>query len=459
MTELNEMVTAETLRNKIDARRNGIRKKCDVCKAAVKALVNAHDRLMTEEASGSKKPSKFAVLENRYAVAREEMISFLAQYDSHVSQVNELYEEYLKILDGRASRKLHNEAVKFAKNQSIVREKLLAPLESFMPLELLYPSEPKEVKKEPVKKEEPKPQQPRQAESIHDEPRQATYIPHIQPPPYFHYAPQGVNIAPMSIDISAIVEDAVSAAMNKFKAAFEKRADAYIDDIKPEPIQKEEETEPLPNSAVSEGAEKILKLEENILEDECAIIEKLAKLTESLNALSAQITELGAAYIEIDNRHKDAVEAQRRINDMQRTIAREIQGVQSNQKVINQDQAALSGEQAVIIEHQRANIENQKLIGEAQAAVSELQKNAADTQAAVEESMKEVIAAQKEIAAAQQAVISENKKNAESGRELSERQSDVTAMQKEVIAHQREVARSQKSVNAKIEAQKSKSEK
>ncbi len=449
MTELDDVVTTETLRNKIDAKKSGIKKKYDICKDAARRLITAHDKFTLEEEKGSKKLAKYAQLENRYNVAKEEFLSLLSHYDTHVSSTKELYSTYIKLLDARRARKVTSEMNRFTKNQNLMREKLLAPLEIFIPLESLYTQS---VKAE-EKKESPVYRQPERAEA-----RTAAQSQPYQPQ-YSPYYPQSVNIAPMSIDISSIVEDAVAAAMNKFKETFEKRADEYIG-AAPQPtgtvavVSEEASGEVTPD-----GAEKVLEIEGKLLEDERTIIEKLTDLAENINKLTAEVTELGAAYIDLAGKHKDAVEAQKNINDMQRTIAREIQGVQANQKVINQEQAELSGEQAVIIEHQKANIENQKLVSAAQSELSEMQKTVVDTQSTLEESMKAVLASQKEIISTQQSIVSENLKTSEASRELSAKQIDVTALQKEVIAHQREVARSQKSINAKIEAKKEKTEK
>ncbi len=437
MTELNDAVTIQELRNRIDAKKSGIKKKYNMCRSAATKLVAAHDKYMQEGEKSTKKLAKYAALENKYTVAKEEFLALLSQYDAHVAETKQLYASYISNLGTKHARKLHSETNKFIKSQSNMREKILSPIEYIMNSDESFELAAAEDQRASLQTQ---PQLRYERELAEPQPQQ------LHQSHCAAYASQNVNVAPMSIDISHIVEEAVSLAMDKFKEAFEKRAGVYISELPKSEAQIA--------ATHSDGGEMILKTEEKLLDDERTIIEKLESLSENLNKLLGEVAELGAAYIELEGKHKDAVEAQRRINDMQRSIAREIQGVQANQKVISQEQAALSSEQAVIIEHQKANSENQKIISDAQESLAQMQKTVVDTQATLEESMREILASQKGIITTQQSIITENLKNVEAGRVLSEKQSELTLLQKEVTAHQREVARSQKSINQKIEAQK-----
>ncbi len=162
------------------------------------------------------------------------------------------------------------------------------------------------------------------------------------------YAPpvqqNNVNIAPTTIDIAPIVQEAVNTAMQKFNAAFAARADEAI------------------SNASAQSSANIAAMQQKIADDEKYVVEKLAPLLESVKELIESVTNISASYMQTANLQKDAVELQRRVNDMQKALARDLQGVQVNQRVINQDQAEISEAQMHILEQEKATAEAQKAI-------------------------------------------------------------------------------------------------
>ena len=417
-------VKSETLKSKIGAERASVKDKYSSLKASAKKLSQAYDAMLdAEERKDAKNNTKshvrFAVRENEYTAALKEYKSVISLYDSLVEDVVALYEELIAIEKPKAIKKARAEAEKFERQCALMREKAIGVASAV---------------KDATVVAEPKKATAPLADAVE---KAALREPTAEPvKPYA----QGVSIAPMSIDISSIVEEAVAAAMNKFKAAFEKRADSYI--AKMPTISGN-------TAVVSAPSDAVVGIEEKVLEDEKVLVGKLTSLTESLKALSDEITELGAAYMQLANKQQDAMELQRKINDMQRAVSREIQGVQANQKVINQDQAALSAEQAVVLEGAKANLENQKLLSESQSSVAEMQRTVIETQSALEESMREVLNSQKDVISTQQSVINGNAKNIELQRTLVEKQAEVTSLQRTVMSEHKQLARSQRAVNGK----------
>lgn len=455
--------TPKSLKKKIAAGKSTVNKKYANCKRLAKKLVSSRNALIAAEAKkeSTRTPRAFAnlaVAENRHSAAIKEYKSFLSLYDSLVDDVLKLYDELVMIENAKGAKKARIEAEKYDTHQGVLKEELWQIVKD---VDISEPDKAvKEADKAPVKedfisdkKEQEEPLQPKTPPQMKQQvpPPHANYNyssapSYFVPPEYMYrpYHPQGVSIAPVSIDISSVVEDAVASAMEKFKIAFDKRAGAFCDRL---PVTQTEGGQVI--------SEKVMAMEENVAENEQYIIEKLTGLTENLKNLSDEITELGVAYLQLANKQKDAAELQRRINDMQRALSRELQGVQANQKVINQDQADVSAEQASVMEHQKANVENQKLITDSQDSLANMQKAVIETQTALEESMRDVLRSQKDIIAAQQSVINSNTKNIELQRELAEKQSEVTNLQKTVVSEYKQVTRAQRNVNGKAKPRKS----
>ena len=261
-----------------------------------------------------------------------------------------------------------------------------------------------------------------------------------------------VNIAPVTIDVSSIVERAITATMEKFSQGIERRIRAYVDSIViPQPEVRS--AEPVVTEGSSEAYEAIkntasanTELEEHLLEEEKHIFEKLKTLCASVQELLDGMVATSEAYLNISSKQQQTAELQRQVNDMQRHTMREQQGVQVHQRLINKEQIELNAEQTVITDRQKAAVDKQKQLTEAQTAMEETQRTVIETQAALEEAMKAVMQSQKEIISTQQSIIHGNAKNQEAQRALIERQAEITAAQKEALASQRQLLREQKSV-------------
>lgn len=479
------MVENDSLKGRIEAGKITVNDKYAVCKVAAKRLAMAHKALFeAEERKNEKNTSKaiaaYTLAEAGLNAAINEYASLVLLYEDLVESVLVLYDELMSESGAKAAKKLHSEAEKFENAQNYNKMKLAESVSSIKGVDEALaearrgaeaarpsksqPTMAKETvseqgfeEKRSFEREEPSrnasrehseqsQREPRRESHVHHtphayaQPHSVPYtVPYYMPPHDYYYRPYppqpSVNIAPASIDISEIVEDAVASAMEKFKSAFARRADRFIENIPTENAEADEKTvTPALSSTATE-------LEGQVLESESAIVEKLSTLMESIKTLTAEMTELGAAYIELASAQRDAVDAQRRVNDMQRALSRELQGVQANQKVINQDQAAVSGEQAALSEQQKASVENQKLVTAAQGELADMQKNVISAQAALEESMRELIATQKGIIQSHQSIIGSSARTVELQRELTERQSELNSLQKSAMSEHKQLAR------------------
>ncbi len=448
--------SSETIRRRIEAGKSTVKDKYAVSKVAARRLSGAHSALieaeeMRELKNTSKSVTRCAVAENTLLSAKKEFVSFVSLYTSFVADVLSLYDELIAAEDAKGAKKARVEAEKFERRESYLKDALYDMVKDVEGIsEMTF--EPKRnaaYRDNTETKQEGAP-----SPDVQSEARENTYQAQgYQVPPQYHqphyyqpyhdpYRPHPpVNIAPTTIDISRIVEDAVASALEKFKVVFNRRADEFVSEY---PL-------PAPQAIAPNVSGAVAQMEGEIAANEAEIAEKLGGIVEGLTAVSKSMTELGASYMALTNAEQDAVLAQRKINEMQRTLSREIQGVQAKQKVINQDQAGISAEQAAVISEGKANIENQKLIMAEQAETVEMQKALLEAQSALDQTVKELIASQKAIIANQQAIIAASAKTAELQRELGERQAELHATQKAIMSEHKQLARK---IKPKAEAKK-----
>lgn len=270
------------------------------------------------------------------------------------------------------------------------------------------------------------------------------YIPVPMPMPY-GYPPQQApevnqtpNIAPVSIDVSPMLEKALEATLAKFVSAFDKKIERFVDE---HPID-------IPVSSVG-GASysgEVSSIEGHVLNEETAILEKLTAMVENLKVLSESMDKLSTLCAEIAVKQSTANDMQKQTNDMQRATLREQKGIQVTQRVVAQDQAAITADQNALADQQKVMLESQKALIEGQQAMEEAHRLVAENQAAIDEAMKAAVAAQKEIISAQAAINAGNNKNLDAQNAVAEKQSATLALQKEALAAQRQMLREQKAM-------------
>lgn len=350
------------------------------CKSQAKPIKKAFDAWQKAQVKADASPQKLKV----QLKADELCDSFeailkggYAAYKNYKKCVEDINESYSRLIDleGKRSqkRKLENACEKFKQEE----EKKIASLDAIYGIYKDYAEPAGEQKNTEPKKEELAPK---------SEPSNQSFRQPVYTPPAYQYTPyqQPVNIAPVSIDISHIVENAVKNAMDKFSEAFNARANGFIASMPSADANTD--------AAVS-GT--VLGMAEKVADDERFVLDKLVSLLESLKEASDKLTELTASSQELLEKQKTASESARRVNDMQRSLSRELQGVQANQKIITQDQMSVTEEQHVVFEHQKAALERQGIISEAQKAMSDTQITVMENQKLLEKAMRELLNTQK----------------------------------------------------------------
>ena len=365
--------TAADIKKRIEELKSVAEDRFSVCRLSAKKLLQANKVYRTAKAKEEKNSTKKTEAKllralDEFNIALKEHRELYSDLEDTVSRVCMLYEELVEATASLAkAKKISREAEKFAYEYSDKKAKLREMTEMIPELnevseeesvsdgeenlELNVEQENDVLERRDEENVIPEaPAQPQAAQPGAQPQMPPYYYPYPPMPGYMPMATGAVNVAPATIDIAPIVEDAVKSAMEKFKAAFDGRADEYV-------------------KAMSQSAANIAEMEAKVAEDEKYVIEKLASVMESVKVILDEITALGASAMQLTNAQRDAASAQKKINDMQRALARDLQGVQVNQRLINQEQAAIAEEQVVILEEERATAEAQAAIAAARAAV------------------------------------------------------------------------------------------
>lgn len=458
----------DNVRQQLEELKLATKSKFAISKVAARKLLLANDELIEAEEyrdfkGNSRAAARHAMAESAYNECLRDFISLFMIYENYVERTLSLYDELIAAEKSRNTKKIRAEAEKFEENQSYskdsiwdivgvitgVTEAYEAALKANeqKAAEVQEPSVEETVSEDldkPAAEEEPTAEQVSEQETAHDtepqkeEVQNSNFVPpqNVQMPygapgymPYgaynTYYPQQNIMIAPASVDISPVIEDAVNAAMKKFKVLLDRHA------------------EELSNAEASAiiTTDKIVNSEAEIAEAQAAIASKLAELMSGLKKLTEELVTVADSCEKLIETEKDVAERQRRVNDMQRTLVREMQGVQANQKVILGEQSALIEAQANLAELQSANAENHKLILSAEDEVAQMQKSLLEAQTAIGESVREVVNSHKSIVTAEQAIIAANAKNIEHQRELSQKQSELSSLQKSIMSEHKALAR------------------
>ncbi len=258
--------------------------------------------------------------------------------------------------------------------------------------------------------------------------------------PIYSEGRAGVNLAPVNIDITSDVENAVAKAMEKFSTTLDARIEEYFANYTP---------------AVSAGmgvagSTEAAELQAKIANDEQFLANKLASIVEVLKGLNTAMATVTAAYADLDAKFKRAVDMQKQTNDMMRHTLREQQGVQVTQRVINQDQLEIVEAQEAMAEAQKAAVEEQAALTEAQAALAEKQSAVLETQMSLDAAMKGVMKEQKKVITAQAAITQESAKQLEAQAAIREQQAAITEEQKGMLTALKQTLKDQQAAASRL---------
>ena len=455
---------ANELRNTLNDDKKRVSDELTYFKSIAKDIKKAKKRVEQAQAAYDKRESVKTA--SKLEDARDELAATLGSFEESEGQIKLLldtiqldYSNIAALYNGRKSDRIMDEFEKYNKSvlTRIIDIQAYTETDGYLESEVEEEENNMAIPEIPVANGTPTQQAaPQQAAPTYAAPayQYPQYIPVPMPMPY-GYPPQQQapeaqnttpNIAPVSIDVSPMLEKALEATMQKFVAAFDKRIEKFVNE---HPVN-------VPVTSVGGGASyasgEIAALEGAVLEDEQALLDKLAAMTETLKALSASMDQLSTLCAEIAVKQNTANEMQKATNDMQRQTLREQKGVQVGQRVINQDQAVVTQEQIDLQGQQKLLLESQQAIVEGQQAMEEAQRLVAENQAAIDSALRAAVAAQKEVINAQQVINAGNAKTLDAQNDLAEKQSATLALQKEALAAQRQMFRDQKSMIEKQKA-------
>ncbi len=459
---------AAALRESLNEDKKRVSDELTYFKSVAKDVKKAKRRVESAQAAydkreSTKNASKLDDANDELTAALNSFAESEAQIKQLLETVREGYAEIAAIYKGRKSGKVMDAYDKYSESvlSRIIDTQAELETDNYFTSDEEEAETPMAIPEIPVANVAPNPAQAPQQAAPAPAPAYAApayqypqYIPVPMPMPY-SYPPQQPapeakeqtpNIAPVSIDVSPMLEKALEATMQKFVAAFDKRIEKFVNE---HPVNIPATTAP---QGVSYASGEIANLEGTIVEDEQALLDKLAAVMESLKALSDTVEALGARCAEIAAKQNAANDMMKQTNDMQRQTSREQKGIQVTQRVINQDQATVVAEQNALADQQKGLLESQQALVEGQQAMVEAQRTLAENQASIDEALKGAIAAQKEVLAAQQAINAGNAKTLDTQNDVAEKQSATLALQKEALAAQRQMLRDQKNMVEKQKA-------
>ena len=198
-------------------------------------------------------------------------------------------------------------------------------------------------------------------------------------------------------------------------------------------------------TAVCEAPAKVEEASEETEIKEEPIAEEIAlPSTENVAAISSEIKKilesLENIVLDAENINKkvgEISEAQRAVIDMQRSFARDMQGVQVKQKLVNAEQTELIEAQEVVLQHQKLIKEQHEAIfakeDESLAAISDILTKQGEVEAHIKSSIQ-----------TQKSIIQANVKNSELQRELIEKQGELATAQREAAMAQKQLLKAVK---------------
>lgn len=139
-----------------------------------------------------------------------------------------------------------------------------------------------------------------------------------------------VNIAPITLDVSKIVERAISAAMDKLRVGMERKIEEYIASLViPAPPTTSNNT----GANLGAGADAL----NTVAEYEEQIAKKIGDICNTLRGIVDGLVGISATASELGEKQQQLSAIQRQINEMQRQAVRDQQGVSVNQRLISEE--------------------------------------------------------------------------------------------------------------------------
>ncbi len=401
-----------------------------------------------------------------YVAAYKRCASALSVINAEIEKANVLFvklsDYYASVGNRKAAKRVRSSLDRFEKDNSKRLDAAVEAMNSISGIEYIKAMDKESPKMEKTVKEETKAYREEpiaerrtaaDAEAVHEpSPRRREEAAKMPPPPpryqnpyydpyrmpqYSYQPAPSFNIAPISIDVNRAVESAV----DSFVSLFEERVGKYLSDK----IINEEKATPAPDPNEVAAIEKIA-------EDESFALDKLVSILEGMKKLMTGIGELNEAYLVLEEKQKAALESAKTLSDMQRNLARELQGIQATQKVISVDQMATGEEQAVIFEQQKTTLAAQTELSERQTKLTGDQLEIVKTHQSLDGEIAAINELLSDISQKEEEMLRSGTKTLELQKTLSEKQTDLTELQREALLAQKKLARSQRALNEKLGA-------
>lgn len=437
----------EDYKREIEEGRLSLEEKYVLAMTAARKTVQSHDKLIAAEETrdfrgGSKDIAKHEIAESLFDAAVKKFFYFLTVYDQAVENCISLYSQLISSACAKEAKKARAEVEKLEERERYRRDKLFDVIRYVNGIDDMYSeyvlestntdvsdhlafeneaAEEPAAQNTPLSEAEPEDLQKKfyQTDSTHNNPHDNEDGAALR---------DGYNVYAASIDISPIIEEAISVAMAKFNSALDKSVDDAI-------IQYSQKARP---SAMPSDA---LKMHCELVDFELEIAGKLAELTDKLKGISDQMIQITSACMTLSDAQKSIAESQKKANDAQRDLIREMQEIQEDQRAVSDEQTSLAQEQAAVMEKQKLNFDNQSALAERQSAVAAVHESVLQTQDLIEKSSNEMLEAYKQISSMQQTAVSALNKNLELQRGLTEKQNKLIALQKAAVSDHKQVKR------------------
>ncbi len=151
-----------------------------------------------------------------------------------------------------------------------------------------------------------------------------------------------VNIAPITLDVTKIVERAIAAAMEKLSAGMERKIEEYISSL----------TIPTPDTQTANPLASQIDALNTVADYEEQIVKKIADICNTLRTVVDGLVALSASASELGEKQQQLSAIQKQINELQRQTVRDQQGVSVNQRLISEELAAVVKETSDLVSAQ-----------------------------------------------------------------------------------------------------------
>lgn len=422
------------LRKELEEKKLILDEKYAIAEVAARKVVERYKELLVAEENrdfknGSKEIARHEVAEEAFSLSVKDYFRFAGIYSSLLEEVLSLYEKLIDSECVKGAKKARAEAKRFEERENYRKGRLENIVAKVSGVNEAYADYISDISEQQSGEE--KTDEDFSFKDIEDEWSESAF----QAEPEQLYEPaelprRDATANAVNVDITAIIENAVASAMDKFNAVLEARTNKILNESAPTAAV---------NAQTSEESENIFKLHSGLVDFELEIAAKLSVLTEKLKALSEDLIKIGVSCIELSNTQKETLKKQSEIADMQAALLKSAEEVAEKQILTSENYSAALQEQTALLEKQKASASAQAFIGDGQSELETLQKSILEAQTTLAQTSGEIFESQKQIIEMQKNVTSAQAKNLEQQRALTEKQSEISELQKTAFSEHKQL--------------------